>query len=89
MIAELRRFRKSDFVWCQEEPKNMGAWNFMEANIEWVLNRIEATYRRPIYAGRSATASTATGLMSRHIEELNAFLEDALVGPVQGSDGMH
>ncbi len=78
LIHEMQRFRGAEFVWCQEEPKNMGAWSFMEPNIEWVLNRIEADYRRPVYAGRAATASTATGLMSRHQKELKAFLNEAL-----------
>ncbi len=78
LIHEMQRFRQAEFVWCQEEPKNMGAWTFMEPNIEWVLNRIEADYRRPVYAGRAATASTATGLMSRHQKELKAFLNEAL-----------
>ena len=63
--------------WVQEEPKNMGAWFFMEPNLEWVLDRIGAAHKRPIYVGRPATASTATGLMSRHMKELEAFLTEA------------
>jgi 2-oxoglutarate dehydrogenase E1 component len=78
LITEMQRFRQAEVVWCQEEPKNMGSWGFMEANIEWVLNRIEADHRRPMYVGRSATASTATGLMSRHLEELATLLDEAL-----------
>ncbi len=78
LIKELGRFKQADIVWCQEEPKNMGGWYFMEPNIEWVLNHIKAKSRRPRYAGRSATASTATGLISKHLAELNAFLDDAL-----------
>jgi 2-oxoglutarate dehydrogenase E1 component len=65
-------------VWCQEEPKNMGAWSFIEANIEWVLDHINARHRRPRYAGRAASAATATGLMSKHLAELRAFLDEAL-----------
>ena len=34
-------------VWCQEEPKNQGAWTFIEPNIEWVLGRIKAKHPRP------------------------------------------
>ena len=78
MIKELGRFPDAEFVWCQEEPKNMGGWNFIEPNIEWVLNHIEAKCRRPHYIGRHATASTATGLASKHVAELNLFLDEAM-----------
>jgi 2-oxoglutarate dehydrogenase E1 component len=56
----------------------MGAWNFAENYIEWVLNQINATHRRPRYAGRPASAATASGLMSKHLGQLKAFLEEAL-----------
>ena len=78
LIKELSRFRGAEFVWCQEEPKNMGGWNFIEPNIEWVLNHIEAECRRPHYIGRHASASTATGLASKHMAELNLFLDEAM-----------
>lgn len=78
MIKELERFANADMMWCQEEPKNMGAWTFMEPNIEWVLKHIDAKHRRARYAGRASTASTATGLMSKHKQELNMFLDEAL-----------
>ena len=78
LINELSRFPEADIVWCQEEPKNMGGWAFMEANIEWVLDRIEAKNRRPHYVGRNAMASTATGLMAHHKETLAAFLNEAM-----------
>lgn len=78
LVKELSRFKNADFVWCQEEPKNMGAWSFIEPNIEWVLNRIDATHKRPRYVGRHASASTATGLMKRHLHELELFLDEAL-----------
>ncbi|MEO1159234.1 MAG: 2-oxoglutarate dehydrogenase E1 component, partial [Pseudomonadota bacterium] len=78
LVNELSRFKDAEIVWCQEEPQNMGAWTFIQPYMEWVLNRIEAKHRRPSYAGRPASASTATGLMSRHLKELAAFLETAL-----------
>jgi 2-oxoglutarate dehydrogenase E1 component len=78
LIAELGRFRDADMVWCQEEPKNMGAWTFVEPYLEWVLNQIGARVRRPRYTGRAAAAATATGLMPKHLQQLQAFLDDAL-----------
>ncbi|MDD9329897.1 MAG: hypothetical protein PV353_05715, partial [Bartonella sp.] len=78
LVNVLSRFLKAEIVWCQEEPKNMGAWSFIEPYLEWVLTHIRARYSRARYAGRSASASPATGLMSKHLEQLAAFLEDAL-----------
>ncbi len=78
LVNELMRFKDAEMVWCQEEPMNMGAWTFVQPYVEWVLNRIEAKHRRPAYAGRAAAASPATGLMSRHLKELQGFLETAL-----------
>ncbi|NML75810.1 2-oxoglutarate dehydrogenase E1 component [Rhizobium sp. S-51] len=80
LINELSRFRNAEMVWCQEEPKNMGAWSFIDPYLEWVLAHIDAKYQRVRYTGRPAAASPATGLMSKHIAQLEAFLEDALGG---------
>jgi len=78
LMREAGRFPKAKFIWCQEEPRNMGAWNFVDPQIEWVLGKINATHARPHYAGRSATASTATGFGSRHAQETAAFMQRAL-----------
>ncbi|HKL69143.1 2-oxoglutarate dehydrogenase E1 component [Salibaculum sp.] len=77
-VKELQRFPNAEMAWCQEEPKNQGAWFFIEPNIEWVLTRIKAKHTRPIYAGRPAAASPATGLASRHKSEQEALVNDAL-----------
>ncbi|MYH56678.1 MAG: hypothetical protein F4145_01385, partial [Boseongicola sp. SB0675_bin_26] len=66
------------FVWCQEEPKNQGAWTYMEPNIEWVLTRINAKVTRPKYAGRATSASTAAGLASSHKSQQEALVDEAL-----------
>src|SRR6185295_1620681 len=78
MVLELSRFKQAEIVWCQEEPRNMGAWFYVDTFIEWVLNQIGAQHRRPRYAGRPAMAATATGLMSKHQAQLKALLEEAL-----------
>ncbi|MGI3186209.1 2-oxoglutarate dehydrogenase E1 component [Nioella aestuarii] len=78
LMKELERFKQAEMVWCQEEPKNQGAWGFVEPNIEWVLSRIGAKHTRPVYAGRSATASPATGLASQHKAQQAALVNDAL-----------
>ena len=78
MVKELERFKKAEMVWCQEEPKNQGAWAFIEPNIEWVLQRIKAKHTRPSYAGRAAAASPATGLASQHKAQQEALVDAAL-----------
>ena len=78
LITELSRFRGAEMVWCQEEPKNMGAWSFIDPYLEWVLAHIDAKHQRVRYSGRPASASPATGLMSKHLQQLASFLDDAL-----------
>jgi len=78
LIQELTRFKDTEMIWCQEEPKNMGAWSFVEPNLSWVLEHIEAKHKRPRYVGRPSSAATATGLMSKHVHEMKAFLDEAL-----------
>jgi 2-oxoglutarate dehydrogenase E1 component len=76
LVKELTRFKKAEIVWCQEEPKNMGSWSFVEPYLEWVLAQVGGKSKRPRYAGRPAAAATATGLMSKHLAQLKAFLDE-------------
>ncbi len=78
LVTELSRFKQAELVWCQEEPRNMGAWHFVEHYLEWVLNQIEAKNRRPRYATRPASAATAVGQMSKHLAQLKQLLDEAL-----------
>ena len=73
LIQELGRFPKADIVWCQEEPKNMGAWTFVEPNIEWVLDHRGTTQNviRAMPAGQRS-ASTATGQKMASITRMTA-----------------
>ncbi len=66
-------------VWCQEEPENMGAWNFVDRRIEKVLRGLEGhKARRPVYVGRAEAASPATGLARTHAAEQSALVGNAL-----------
>ncbi|WP_353473029.1 2-oxoglutarate dehydrogenase E1 component [Salipiger sp. H15] len=78
LVKELERFKGAEMVWCQEEPKNQGAWTFIEPNIEWVLGRIDAKHQRPVYVGRATSASPATGLASQHKAQQEALVNEAL-----------
>ena len=77
LLDELNRFKNAEVVWCQEEPRNMGGWAFVQPYIDWVLEQMGRTHDRPRYVGRPASASTATGLMRTHLAQLQAFLEEA------------
>jgi 2-oxoglutarate dehydrogenase E1 component len=76
LVAILSRFKQAEVFWCQEEPKNMGAWHFVGPYLEWVLQQAGCKSKRPVYAGRPASAATATGLMTKHLVELKAFMRE-------------
>ena len=78
IMPELSRFQNAEVIWCQEEPKNQGAWTFIEPNLEWCLGQINHTSARPRYVGRTASASPATGLASRHKFEQQTLINEAL-----------
>lgn len=77
LLDELIRFPEAEIVWVQEEPKNMGAWAFIQPYVEWVLEQMGQPGARPRYVGRPASASTATGLMKTHLAQMQAFLDEA------------
>ncbi|TAJ73660.1 MAG: 2-oxoglutarate dehydrogenase E1 component [Phenylobacterium sp.] len=77
LTNELKRFKNAELVWCQEEPKNMGGWQFVDPWLELTLERMSIKAKRARYVGRPASASTAAGLMSRHLKELETFLTEA------------
>ena len=74
----LAPYVNADVVWCQEEPANMGGWNFVDRRIEAVLTEINIKANRPRYAGRTDAASPATGLARTHAAEQAALVADAL-----------
>ncbi len=67
-----------ELVWAQEEPKNNGAWFFVEPLLECSLGEAGFEGIRPRYAGREPSASPATGLAKRHAAEQAALIADAL-----------
>ena len=75
---ELERFKQAEIVWCQEEPKNNGAWFFVDRLIEEAAEAAGKTGMRPCYAGREVAASPATGYASRHQVQQEALVNIAL-----------
>jgi len=78
LTKELKRFAKTEVLWCQEEPRNQGAWTFMAPRLEEVLIAIGATYARPRYVGPSDMASSAPGTLKTHLFQRARLINDAL-----------
>jgi 2-oxoglutarate dehydrogenase E1 component len=72
--------KAEDFLWVQEEPENMGAWQFIRPRLETLLGK------SPAYIGRAAAASPATGFPMIYKQQ-QAAITDKAVGPqVNGKD---
>ncbi len=71
----LKRYTKADFIWCQEEPKNMGAWNTVRNYIDRTLEMINFKNIYIKYVGRMASSSTATGNTNKHLAQQKEILE--------------
>ncbi len=74
----LKKYKKAKFIWCQEEPKNMGAWNTMRNYIERTLEMINFKDINVKYVGRSASSTTATGNANKHLAQQKEILEKIL-----------
>ena len=77
--AELKKYPNAEIVWCQEEPKNMGAWFFVRDWIEDVMSSLKLKQSRVTYTGRIAAASPATGSLKTHNKEQMALVHQALM----------
>ena len=79
LAARLERMTNLEtIVWCQEEPKNNGAWFFVDRLIEEAATKAGKDGMRPCYAGREVAASPATGFASRHQIQQEALVNIAL-----------
>ena len=74
----LKRYINAEFIWCQEEPKNMGAWNTVRNYIERTLEIINLKDINVKYVGRKASSSTATGNANKHLAQQKEILEKIL-----------
>jgi 2-oxoglutarate dehydrogenase E1 component len=79
LLARLKRMTNlEEVVWAQEEPLNQGYWAHVQPRIERRLGEAGLRPKRPVYAGRVAAASPATGLAKRHASEQAALIAEAL-----------
>ena len=94
--AELARYPQAEVIWCQEEPANMGAWNFVSSRIQAILDKQGRSDERVGYAGRREAASPAAGYLKIHTKEQVALVADALnhqtdasAQPAKAQEGMN
>ncbi|MEJ2529296.1 MAG: 2-oxoglutarate dehydrogenase E1 component [Gammaproteobacteria bacterium] len=78
LIEQIGQYPNADLIWCQEEPANMGAWSFVLPRLQYILDIVSCINKRPVYVGRAASASPATGYMSAHTKEQQLLVEQAL-----------
>ena len=78
LVSELKRFPNAEYIWCQEEPENQGAWTFISPLITGKLNEISKKNMVLKYAGRQPSASPATGLAEQHKKEQEKLINNAL-----------
>ncbi|KAM6956511.1 LOW QUALITY PROTEIN: 2-oxoglutarate dehydrogenase-like, mitochondrial [Aplochiton taeniatus] len=71
--AEVNKFSNAELVWCQEEHKNMGYYDYVRPRFLTAVDN-----KKPIwYVGRDPAAAPATGNKSTHLNELNTFMNTA------------
>jgi 2-oxoglutarate dehydrogenase E1 component len=68
----------NEFVWCQEEPANQGAWFSHRHRIQRVLDRFEGNDKQISLVSRPAAAAPAVGMMKLHLKQQSQLIEDAL-----------
>ena len=78
--AELARFPNAEFVWCQEEPRNMGAWHYLDDKIEKALRDVGNGTKWPRCVSRPENPSTAIGTTSEHEADQRRLAEMAVAG---------
>jgi 2-oxoglutarate dehydrogenase E1 component len=79
LASIVKIYPNAEIIWCQEEPENMGAWNFVDRKIERMLGTAGHRCPRPVYVGRDAAASPATGLAKVHAAQQAALVARALL----------
>jgi len=83
VFQQLNRYPNAEVVWCQEEPANMGAWFFVYPRLQTMFDKLEGKNQRPVYVGRKAAASPATGFAKVHQLEQTNLVNHALTSPLE------
>eukprot|EP00027_Filamoeba_sp_ATCC50430_P006055 CAMPEP_0168557048 /NCGR_PEP_ID=MMETSP0413-20121227/9210_1 /TAXON_ID=136452 /ORGANISM="Filamoeba nolandi, Strain NC-AS-23-1" /LENGTH=1036 /DNA_ID=CAMNT_0008588039 /DNA_START=93 /DNA_END=3203 /DNA_ORIENTATION=+ len=78
VMAQIAKFPKAQVMWVQEEPKNMGSWNWIAPHLRTAGKGVHGQHFWPMYAGRPSSASPATGYSWEHKRELVNLINAAL-----------
>jgi 2-oxoglutarate dehydrogenase E1 component len=78
IIRELQKYKNASITWAQEEPKNAGAWYYVEPRLRNVCDWMKKSDNEIDYAGRPMMAAAAVGYTSTHQAQLKKLLEDAM-----------
>ncbi len=78
LVAEIKKYKNAEIIWCQEEPENMGGWYFVDRKLEQAIRQAGDKKKRPVYVGRKAAASPAAGYMKIHTKEQETLINEAL-----------
>ena len=88
LTLELKKFKKVEVVWCQEEPKNMGPWGFVSSRINNLLKKIQDNNQKLYFIGRRASAVPATGSYERHLSNQKNITRLAIKAKIEEIDSM-
>ncbi|MBT5308534.1 MAG: 2-oxoglutarate dehydrogenase E1 component [Rhodospirillaceae bacterium] len=83
LYQQLSRYPNAEVLWCQEEPANMGGWFFVYPRLQAMFDKLDGVNKRPVYVGRKAAASPATGNNKVHVAEQAELVERALSGKIE------
>lgn len=80
LANELKKYPNAEIIWCQEEPRNMGAWYFIESRLEKSIKLAGHKAARPVYIGRPESASPSAGYLKMHNAEQAKLIEQVITG---------
>ncbi len=78
LYKQLNRYSNAEVVWTQEEPANMGSWFFVYPRLLSMFDKLDGVNKRPVFIGRNAAASPATGFAKVHKQEQDEIIERSL-----------
>lgn len=78
VCRELKRYPNAEMVWCQEEPKNMGAYRHIEPRMITCMKHEGRDFPPLRYIGRESASSPATGYKAVHSAQQEKFLNEAM-----------
>jgi 2-oxoglutarate dehydrogenase E1 component len=78
ITEELKKYKNAEVLWVQEEPENMGAWQYIDRRIEGALTKAKVKSKRPQVISRPASAATACGYMKVHKHQQDLLINEAL-----------